>query len=103
LEACEHIIEFINDVNFEAFNKSRLIQSAVIRELGIIGEAAKNLTEEIRYKHNNIPWKKIAGMKDKLTHGYFTVDLKEVWNTSEKDIPILMNNIKDILKSGNSE
>lgn len=103
MEACEHIIEFINDVNFEAFNKSRLIQSAVIRELGIIGEAAKNLTEEIRYKHNNIPWKKIAGMKDKLTHGYFTVDLKEVWNTSEKDIPILMNNIKDILKSGNSE
>jgi uncharacterized protein with HEPN domain len=42
-------------------------------------------------------------MKDKLTHGYFIVDLKEVWNTSEKDIPILMNNIKDILKSGNSE
>ena len=79
---------------------SRLIQSAVIRELGIIGEATKNLSEEIR---NNIPWKKIAGMKDKLTHGYFTVDLKEVWNTTEKDIPILKNNIRDAIKSENSE
>jgi len=100
LDACENIIEFIKDINFETFNNSRLIQSAVIRELGIIGEATKNLSEEIR---NNIPWKKIAGMKDKLTHGYFTVDLKEVWNTTEKDIPILKNNIRDAIKSENSE
>lgn len=71
--------------------------------MGIIGEATKNLTEEIRNKHHNIPWKKIAGMKDKITHGYFTVDLREVWNTSEKDIPILKNNIKDVINSENSE
>jgi len=103
LEAYENIIEFIKDINFKTFNNSRLIQSAVIRELGIIGEATKNLSEEIRNKYNNIPWKKIAGMKDKLTHGYFTLDLKEVWNTTEKDIPILKNNIRDAIKSENSE
>lgn len=69
----------------------------------IIGEATKNITEEIRNKFKNIPWKKIAGMKDKLTHGYFTVDLKEVWYTAEKDIPILKKDIQEIIKLENIE
>ena len=99
----DHIMEFIKDKNFENFNQSRLIQSAVIRELEIIGEATKNISEEIRNKFKNIPWKKIAGMKDKLTHGYFTVDLKEVWNTAEKDIPILKKDIQEIIKLENIE
>lgn len=103
LEACDHIMEFIKDKNFENFNQSRLIQSAVIRELEIIGEATKNISEEIRNKFKNIPWKKIAGMKDKLTHGYFTVDLKEVWNTAERDIPILKKDIQEIIKLENIE
>ena len=96
-------MEFIKDIDFETFNKSRLIQSAVIRELGIIGEATKNLTEKIRNKFKNIPWKEIAGMRDKLTHRYFTVDLKEVWNTCKKDIPVLKKEIQDIIKLENSK
>jgi len=94
---CENITLFIKDKDLKYFNGSRLIQSAVIRELGIIGEATKNLSEEIRNKDQHIPWKKIAGMKDKLTHGYFSVDLNEVWNTTTKDIPILMKEIKEII------
>ena len=97
LESCEYIIQFIENINFETFEKTRMIQSAVIRELEIIGEATKNLTEDIRQLFKNIPWSKIAGMRDKLIHGYFTVDLNEVWNTSKKDISSLKVDIENIL------
>jgi uncharacterized protein with HEPN domain len=96
-ESCKHIIEFIKNIEFETFEKTRLIQSAVIRELEIIGEATKNLTEDIRQVFKNIPWSKIAGMRDKLIHGYFTVDLNEVWNTAKKDICNLKIDIENIL------
>ena len=103
LESCENIISFTLEIKIQSFAKSRLIQSGVIRELTIIGEATKNLSKEIRNKYKNIPWRKIAGMKDKLTHGYFTVDLKEVWNTAKNDIPALKNNLREIFKAENIE
>ena len=99
LESCNYILDFIKDVEFEHFEETRLIQSAVIRELGIIGEATKNLTDEIRNKYKEIPWKLIAGMKDVLTHGYFSVDIKEVWNTAKIDIIPLKNKVEEILRN----
>ena len=97
LESCRYILDFIKDIKFDTFNQSRLIQSAVIRELGIIGEATKNITNELRNEYKEIPWKLIAGMKDVLTHGYFSVDLKEVWNTTKSDIIPLKNKVKEII------
>lgn len=99
LDSCVHIIEFTKNIDFETFKKTRLIQSAVIRELGIIGEATKNLVDDIRKTFKNIPWIKIAGMRDKLIHGYFTVDLKEVWNTAKKDIYTLKIGVEKILSN----
>jgi len=96
LDSCIHIIEFTKDIDFKTFIKKRLIQSAVIRELEIIGEATKNLSDDIKKNFKNIPWIKLAGMRDKLIHGYFTVDLKEVWNTAKKDISILKIGIEKI-------
>ncbi len=97
LDSCVHIIEFTKNVDFETFKRTRLIQSAVIRELGIIGEATKNLADDIKKTFISIPWIKIAGMRDKLIHGYFTVDLKEVWNTAKKDIFTLKMSVEKIL------
>ena len=74
-----------------------MIQSAVIRELEIIGEATKNLSDDIKKSLKDIPWKKVAGMRDILSHMYFTVDLKEVWNASKKDIQILKKSIEKII------
>ena len=74
-----------------------MIQSAVIRELEIIGKATMNLSDDIRKNFKNKPWIKLAGISDKLIHGYFTVDLKEVWNTAKKDISILKIGIEKIL------
>lgn len=71
------------------------MQSGVMRELGIIGEAAKQFSEEFKLSHGAIPWKKVAGMRDKLVHDYFEIDIDAVWKTVKDDLPILK---KEILK-----
>jgi len=73
-----------------------LIQSAVIRELEIIGEAAKNVSVETKSKHPDIPWKQMSGLRDKLIHDYFGVDLDAVWETVKRDLPVLKEKLVDL-------
>jgi len=73
------------------------MQDAVLRQLEIIGEATKQISEESRRKNPHIPWRSIAGMRDKLIHAYFKVDLKEVWRTARNDLPTLKTEIIRIL------
>jgi len=73
-----------------------LIQDAVIRQIEIIGEASKLISNKIKSKSPKTPWKDIAGMRDKLIHGYFGVDLDAVWETVKKDIPPLKKDIKKL-------
>ena len=97
LDAINKIQEYAQGMDFEEFRKSSLVQDGVIRQLEIIGEATKNLSEEIRGKHPDIPWKDIAGMRDKLIHQYFGVDIAGVWETVAKDIPILKSKLIKLL------
>ena len=69
-----------------------------MRGLEIIGEATKSLSEELKTKYPQVPWKEIAGMRDKLIHQYFGVDLELVWETIRKDLPKLKNRVIRILK-----
>jgi uncharacterized protein with HEPN domain len=71
----------------DAFMSDRMRQDAVIRKFEIIGEAVKHLSEETTKRRPDIPWKRIAGMRDHLTHDYFGVDLALVWTAVERDIP----------------
>jgi len=89
LDAVSRIEEYTDDMKREDFLSSNLRQDAVIRQVEIIGEAAKKVSEETRERHAEIPWKDMAGMRDKLTHGYFGVDLDAVWDTVMEDIPRL--------------
>jgi uncharacterized protein with HEPN domain len=90
-----HIRDAINDieeytaVGRDAFMVERMRQDAVIRKLEIIGEAVKQLSNVTRERRPEIPWKQIAGMRDRLTHGYFGVDLTLVWRVVERDLPAL--------------
>lgn len=89
LDAIFTIEEYMRDTEYEDFLGNKLVQDGVIRELEIIGEASKQLSLEFKEKYPDIPWKDIAGMRDKLIHEYFGVDLNAVWETAEDDLPIL--------------
>jgi uncharacterized protein with HEPN domain len=87
-----HIRDAINDIKVyasageEAFLADRMRQDAIIRKLEIIGEAVKQVSDATRARRPEIPWKQIAGMRDRLTHAYFGVDLGLVWRVVERDL-----------------
>ena len=92
------IQEFIGGMDFEAFAVDDKTASAVIRKLEIIGEATKNVPEEIRQNYPQVPWRQMAGMRDRLIHAYFRVDYLLVWETAKNQIPPLQPVIAQILK-----
>jgi uncharacterized protein with HEPN domain len=102
LEAIERIEKHAEGLTLEDFSKNTMILDAVVRNLEIIGEAAKQIPEEIKKKQDKIPWKEIAGMRDKLSHNYFGVDIEIVWKTVEKRLPELKQTIKDLLKTADN-
>ncbi|MEO8325344.1 MAG: DUF86 domain-containing protein [Nitrospirota bacterium] len=83
----------------EFFFTDKKTQDAVVRNLEIIGEAAKHLSDSLTTSHPSIPWKQIAGMRDKLIHEYFGVDLNLVWDVVATGLPELDRTIAEILKT----
>lgn len=96
LENIELIENSINNMTKEKFESSKDSIDATIRRIEVIGEAVKNLPDSFREKHSNVPWKDIAGMRDVIIHGYFSVDLDTVWKVIEKDFPDLKGKILKI-------
>ena len=101
----EHILENITDI--ESFSKgiskielgkNKLKQKAIVRSLEIIGEAVKNISSAFKNKYPNIRWKEISGLRDKLIHHYFGVDLNTIWDIIQEDLPKLKKEIKNILE-----
>ena len=96
IEACEDIAEFTKGMSFEDFCSDKKTVKAVIRSLEIIGEASKRMPIELRLDHPDIPWKQMAGMRDKLIHEYFGVDQRMVWQVVEKHISKILILIRNI-------
>lgn len=99
LDSIEKIESYINELDFEKFSKSQIVIDAVIRNFEIIGEATKNLSKEIKYSYLEIPWKEMTGMRDKVVHEYFGINLKIIWKTIKEKLPELKIKIKEILKT----
>lgn len=98
LENAAKALEFVQGMSEDEFLEDDKTIFAVIRALEVMGEAAKNVPDNIRNKHKQIPWRDIAGMRDKLIHHYFGVDLKTVWKTINQDIPAIYPKLEDVWK-----
>jgi len=98
LECIEKIILYTSSGENE-FAKSTLLQDAVIRNFEIIGEATKNLSLDFRERHPEIPWRKMAGLRDVLIHNYMGVNIRMVWNIVKNDLPVLKRDISKVLQS----
>ncbi len=99
VDSINDIEAFIKGMNFEDFSNDKKTINAVVRSIEIIGGATKNIPKSIKDKHPSIPWKKMAGMRDKMIHEYFGVDIKILWKTIKKDIPPLKPLIQKVLES----
>jgi len=99
LESIEEAEGFVENTSEEEFSRDVKTQDAVARRIEIIGEAVKNLPESFKKKYPEIEWREIAGMRDKLIHHYFGIEMSVVWSTSKKDLPKLKKQISKILGS----
>lgn len=96
LQNIRDIESFSKGLTKDKFQNNKLKQNAIIRSLEIIGEAVKNIPDSFRNKHPDIPWRKIAGFRDILSHAYFGVSMDRVWNIIEKDLSGLKKEIEKI-------
>jgi len=97
-DSIEKIEEYTKNVSENKFFNDLQIQDAVVRRMGIVGEAVKNLPAPFRNKHPDVPWKKIAGTRDVIIHDYSGVDADLLWEIVNKDIPKLKKQISELLE-----
>lgn len=97
-EAAKKIEKYVRGFNLEKLKKDSLTVDAVVRNLEIIGEAAKSIPASVKEKYPDIEWKKIAGLRDILVHEYFGIDLEVLWDIIENKLPVLKQEIERALK-----
>ena len=99
LDSINAIEQFSKNMTKDKLNSSRLKRSAIVREIEIIGEAVKNISQNLKHKHKEVEWKEIAGTRDKMIHHYFGVDVNIVWDIIKNGLPQLKKQIQQILES----
>ena len=97
LQECEFVRKYTQGIEYEDFLESDLLRHAVVRALEVIGEAVKNLPNELLEKYPQIEWKRVKGMRDRLAHAYFGVDYELLWRVIKEELPSLCNVVKDML------
>ena len=98
LDAILKVESYLLGLDESAFLADTRTQDAVVRQLEIIGEATKKVSSEVRGRNPDTPWQDIAGMRDKLIHDYFSVNMRRVWNTAKRDLPPLKATVIRLLE-----
>jgi uncharacterized protein with HEPN domain len=99
LIAARKALKFLAGMTWEEFGRSELHQNAVMRPLEIIGEAARRVSQQTRDAHPEIPWEQMIGLRNRLIHEYFRVNLATVWDTVQNDLPRLIALIEPLVPS----
>jgi len=97
LLAAKKALEFAEGVDWERFRRDELVQNAIMRQIQIIGEAARGVSPEYQSDHAQVPWRDIIGMRNRLVHEYFRILPRRVWDVVEKDIPGLIQMLKPLV------
>jgi uncharacterized protein with HEPN domain len=97
LDAIGSIEEYTKGMSENEFLSNSMAHDAVVRQIEIIGEAARNVSDEFQEKHSKLPWGKMTGIRNKIIHEYFNVNYAIVWDTVKDDLPLLKKAIKKIL------
>jgi uncharacterized protein with HEPN domain len=98
LENAELALDFVQGMDYDQFFEDEKSQYAVIRALEVIGEAARQVPDDVRNSTQEIPWREITGMRNKLMHEYFGANMKVVWRTVQEDLPVIIPLLKKMLK-----
>ncbi|MDE0262344.1 MAG: DUF86 domain-containing protein [Bryobacterales bacterium] len=96
MAACE-AVEFRSGLTFAEFEGGRIAQLAILNAAEIVGEAASRVSADPQGAHSDIPWPKIIGMRNRLLHAYFEVNLEHVWDTVQRDIPALISQLEPLV------
>lgn len=96
-DACEEIAGFIDEREKGELATDRMLLRALTMSIGIIGEAAANLSDEVKQEHSDVPWRQIIGMRNFVFHAYFKVDERILWDTATIAVPELLIQIKQLI------
>jgi len=98
-EAIQRILDYTEDiVDYEGFLEETMAQDAVLRNLQILGEATKKLSSELRQSYSNVPWREMAGTRDRIVHDYFEVNYATVWEIVREELASLLAQIQTMLQ-----
>jgi len=98
LDSMKRIQTYIEGLDYEEFHKNSLVSDAVIRNFEVLGEASKNVPEEIKAKYPDIPWKEMYGLRNLVTHAYFGVDYEILWEIAKNHLPANRTELKKIIE-----
>ncbi len=97
--ACVKVMDYVQGACRPDLDQDDRLLSACCYQIAVIGEAVKRVSPTTRAKHPEVPWKDIAGMRDRLIHGYDSVDVDELWKTATEDVPALLEQVRTILSA----
>ena len=98
MSAIDNVDNFLEGKNLDDLQTNKMMFFAVVKNIEIIGEAANNLTKELRERHSEVSWKDVISMRHVLVHDYYNIDAKTAWQTAKENLPELRRQISNILK-----